>query len=112
MSGEQPSLWGEPRAVARSSDPPTSWEAARSIRGKRIRESQAIVLRLLRAYGPMTDEQLLEYLARSEWAGTLSPSGARTRRSELVSRGLVFDTRRRWRLASGRLAIVWQAVGE
>jgi hypothetical protein len=36
-----------------------------------------------------------------------SESGIRSRRAELVDRGLVVDTGRRIRLESGRYAIVW-----
>lgn len=91
-------------AVARAGDPVTSWEAARSLDEATLRESQKVVLRMLQESGPMTDERLAYYLM-----GVLSPSGARTRRAELVDKGLVYDTGERDRLISGRRAIVWAA---
>lgn len=89
-------------AVARRDDPGTSWDAARSLDPTVLRQSQRVVLRVLRDHGPMTDEDLV-----SRTTGVLSPSGARTRRSELVAKGLVFDTGARVTLSSGRRGIVW-----
>ena len=93
-----------PRAVARRHDPSTSWAAAASLGPTTIRRSQLVVWRLLQDDGPMTDEQLVARLL-----GRMSPSGARTRRAELVDLGLVRDTGQRVKLHSGRLAIVWEA---
>ena len=101
---EGPSLFDEPHARARRTDPGTSHAAARSISSERIRQSQAYVLGLLVQHGPMTDTALLEA------ANNVSPSGVRTRRSELVTQGLVEDTGKRVRLETGRHAIVWGAV--
>jgi predicted HTH transcriptional regulator len=92
------------KAVTRRSDPETSREAAASISSERLRESQQHVLAILKTLGPLTDEWLCNYLATS-----MSPSGARTRRAELVARGLVYDTGKRETLASGRKAVVWGA---
>lgn len=39
---------------------------------------------------------------------TMSPSGARTRRAELVAQGKVVDSLKRTKLPSGRFAIVWK----
>jgi hypothetical protein len=91
-------------AVARAGDPGTSWEAARSLDEAALRRSQRIVLRALQEVGPMTDEQLC-----AELSAVMSPSGTRTRRSELVDKSLVYDTGERVRLISGRRAIVWAA---
>jgi len=91
-------------AVARRGDPSTSWEAARSLDPATLRKSQRVVLACLQDLGPMTDDDLVVALV-----GIVSPSGARTRRSELVAKGLVFDTGGRVVLASGRHAIVWAA---
>lgn len=94
-------------SVARNSDPETSHAAAASLSAKKIRESQRLIYDALRHYGPMTDEDM--YLRHSHW-WTMSPSGARTRRSELVKMGKVRDSGRRETLASGRKSIVWEAV--
>ena len=92
-----------PRAHARRSDPETSREAARSVTN--IRESQQRILGVFQVGGPMADHQLLEYLPR-----TYSPSGVRTRRSELVAKGLLRDSGKRIKTPAGRNAIVWEAV--
>lgn len=95
------------RAFARSSDPATSHLAAASLDSDKLRASQSEVLHFMRLSGPVTDEQLVRY-----YVGTVpqSPSGLRTRRSELVARGLVEDTGQRVVLPSGRKAIVWAAT--
>ena len=94
----------DPHAVARSTDPDTSWAAAHSQTPDKIRQSQTKVLRMLRRWGPMTDTTLVHLMSG------MSPSGIRTRRRELVDMGLVHDTDARVTLASGRKAIVWAAV--
>ncbi len=91
-------------AHARSTDPDTSHEAARSV-GK-IRESQQAIFAFLREYGAHTDEEIWETFEHSG----ISPSGARTRRSELVTMGLVRDSGQRKRLQTGRRAIVWEVT--
>ena len=94
------------RALARNTDPETSHLAAASLASDKLRASQDEVLRFMRARGPLTDDQLVR-----TYVGTVpqSPSGLRTRRSELVARGLVEDTGKRVVLPSGRKAIVWAA---
>jgi hypothetical protein len=69
--------------------------------------SQQQVLLTVAVYGPLTDEGMLYHLQRNY---PMSPSGARTRRAELVARGLVYDTGKRETLASGRKAVVWAAA--
>jgi len=97
--------WKGPRAKARRNDPRTSLEAADSV--KRIRESQQVILEVLLAHSAgLTDEQIFACLR----PGTFSPSGARSRRHELVERGLVKDSERRERTKSGRQTIVWVAL--
>jgi len=93
-------------AVARSTDPGTSWAAAKSLTSDTIRESQTTVLMSLIHYGPMTDTRLVEVTPG------LSPSGVRTRRKELVDMGLVENTGEVTVLVSGRKAIVWAALVE
>jgi len=55
--------------------------------------------------GPLTDTDL--YLTYRLRFGLISPSGLRTRRSELVAVGKVVDTGARNTLASGRKSIIW-----
>ena len=97
----QEELFGAAPA-ARNSDPHTSHEAAASVRG--LRETQHMVLSVLAA-GPATDEEIAERLA--SMGAVVSPSGARTRRSELVRAGLVVDTGERLLTRSRRRTIVW-----
>lgn len=100
------------RAVARRTDPDTSWEAAATVHD--IRRSQEAVLILFKGYGPMTDEEAwAKYAAaHAEFGGKprQSPSGLRTRRSELVTARLLRDTGERRRGSTGRRMIVWGAV--
>lgn len=97
-----------PQAVARRTDPGTSWQAARSV--DRIRESQAQVLAILRRYGPMTDEEIASVAATWPEGTRQSPSGLRTRRAELVDLGVVKDSGLRGKTRSGRSTIVWEAA--
>lgn len=92
----------EPRA--RRTDPETSHAAARSVLAHPGREA---VLACLLVHGPQTDEELYEH---TEVRLYCSPSGARTRRSELVDAGVVRDSRHRRKTKSGRQSIVWEAV--
>ena len=104
---------GSPRANARNSDPDTSHAAAESISSERIRKSQSAVLSCLKQQGPRHDALLIsDYEAQQAEQGwpKQSPSGIRTRRSELVARGFVADSGGRQRLTSGRMAIVWVAL--
>lgn len=94
--------------VARRTDPDTSWAAARSIPEDQLRESQRVILTILRLNGPLTDEQIAERL--DDFQHTISPSGARTRRAELVAAGYVRDSGKRTRMSSGRMAIVWEGL--
>ncbi len=97
-------------AVARRTDPQTSHTAADSVQA--LRDSQQRVLKVLQDDGDGTDEDIASWYASSErllgWPQQ-SPSGLRTRRSELVDAGFVFDTGRRKTLPSGRESIVWTA---
>lgn len=91
-------------AHARRNDPSTSKEAADSVR--RIKESQQHILDVLKAWGPQTDEEIY---ARLMAAGRfkISPSGARTRRSELVADGRVKDSGAKAFTKSNRRTIIW-----
>ena len=95
-------------ARARTSDPDTSHAAAQSLTPETLRLSQAAVLDLLRGYPAGLTDQGLAQAYGNGWPGPAqSDSGLRTRRAELVRGGLVVDTGRRERLASGRQAVVW-----
>ncbi len=81
---DQPNLFDTP-ARARTSDPATSREAASSVGA--MRASQARIMAIFRAYGDLTDEELSMYVAdveRQLGIKLMSPSGVRSRRSELA----------------------------
>ena len=94
---------------ARLSDPQTSVEAAKSV--KHVTSTQSAIRSLL--VNEMTDEELFVAYSKAVTKGLAplaSPSGVRSRRAELVVLGLVEDTGRKRKLASGRNAIVWKTV--
>jgi hypothetical protein len=90
-------------AKARNTDPITSHLAAESVRD--VTATQEYVLKALRK--ARTDVELVEAYNSLKTAPRASESGIRSRRAELVRKGMVFDTGRRVRLDSGRYAIVW-----
>ena len=95
--------------AARASDPETSHQAAKSVSS--LREKQAAVLHVLRGCRMgLSDDGIANTYALHERLPDQSPSGLRTRRSELVALGLVEDSGERVRLPSGRSAIVWRTV--
>lgn len=96
----------EPKA--RHTDPQTSKDAARSVRD--LTNKQIAVHSVLKGMGPLTDVALIRHYHRI-YGATIpqSDSGIRTRRSELVAKGLVKDTQKTATLDSGRRAILWAA---
>ena len=102
-------VWDAP--LYRRTDPTTSALAAASLDS--LPERRQAVYGVLAEHGPLTDEALAEVYAGLADAGLVpaqSPSGLRTRRSELVRSDLVVDTGERGRTATGRVAVVWAAV--
>lgn len=96
-----------PPPVARRTDPATSHRAAQSVHhSDRTRER---VYQLLADLGPMTDEEIFAAYAQTHAPEIASPSGLRTRRSELVTQGRVMDSTERRPTAAGRDSIVWTA---
>lgn len=101
-------------AATRRSDPWTSHEAAQSISWEALRRSEQCVLWVMRVYGKkgLTDPQLIELYETARVADGLvqqSESGIRSRRAELVKKGLVVE-HGHTRLATGRRAIIWKAT--
>lgn len=88
---------------ARRTDPQTSHEAAASVDNVTI--TQGFILRALQK--PRTDPQLIEAYRHLKKAPPASESGIRTRRAELVDKGLVVDSGLRSTTPFGRKAIVW-----
>lgn len=96
----------EPVAHARRGDPESSFESAMSISD--LTGKQQIVLEILRGGGPMCDEQIYDALWDAGYR--MSPSGARTRRAELVNRGLVRFSGKHCILKSKRRSRIWSSV--
>lgn len=90
-------------AYARWSDPQTSFDAAASV--THISEAQNTILHILKLHGPLTDEQIFDWLC----GYPISPSGARSRRNELVKMGKVLDTGERRLTRLERKSVVWMA---
>lgn len=95
----------EPQAFARRDDPETSHEAAASV--ERIRETQYLVLCCLNAIGPQDDLGIAQWWWNSDHKN-ISSSGLRTRRSEMVARGLVRHSGEYGRSSSGRRTRIWE----
>ena len=89
----------------RTTDPETSHEAEKSV--SKLAESYGIILDIFRKHGPMNDESLVEYW-NTESPKYGSPSGIRSRRSELVAAGRLEDSGDRIKMRSGRASIVWK----
>lgn len=95
-------------ARARNTDPWTSHAAARSIPYDKLRESQQFVYECYQTFGPMHHERLVEvYAAARRWRPQ-SPSGLRSRASELVDAGWLRDSGEVVVLPSKRRSIVWE----
>jgi hypothetical protein len=101
-------------ARARRSDPKTSHDAAASVRN--LSEAQDWLLEFIRKIGPVTDQHIWE-VSRGKYTDlktlelvSISQSGMRTRRKELVEMGLIQDSGLRKRLRSGREAIMWEVA--
>jgi hypothetical protein len=88
---------------ARRTDPITSHLAADSV--DNVTATQAFILRCLKR--PRNDVELVSAYNAYKTAPRASESGIRSRRAELVDRGLVVDTGARVKLTSGRYSIVW-----
>ncbi len=91
------------KTYARSDHPETSHEAAKDMKSSAA-TLRAMVLKQIRVSGNgLADEEGIALLK-------MNPSTYRPRRVELVERGLVKDSGRRTKTASGRSAIIWIAV--
>jgi hypothetical protein len=94
---------------ARTADPQTSHEAAKSV--SKLREMYETMLIAFETLGPMNDEQLIKLwrvgVNELGWRAA-SESGIRSRRSELVAQGKLRDSGNRQKMSSGRMSIVWE----
>lgn len=94
-------------AHARLTDPETSHAAAASI--DRLTARRGAVLALLARFpGGLSDSELVEVYQAKGVIPPQSPSGIRTRRSELVDAGLVEYSGNNVTTPSGRSSRVWR----
>lgn len=95
-------------ALARTLDPATSHQAAQSVINSR--PTMQTIIDILR-HGDASDEVIAYVyngLVEAGRAPQVSPSGLRSRRSELVTLGMVEDSGKRTTLMTNRRAIVWR----
>lgn len=98
----------EYNAKARRTDPLTSHQAAASVSD--ITEKQRAVLAVISALQPVSDDVIVSHYMAGD-RPKQSPSGIRTRRSELVAAGYVEACG--WTvLLSGRKAQLWKHTGK
>jgi len=102
----QPDLFSYPKS--RWNAPDTSREAAESIPLERVSETQERVLVVYRFHGPLSDEKLVEFYL-DYWPDSATDQSIRSRRGELVRKGLVVDTGERSTTKYGRSCVVWKA---
>jgi len=98
-------------AYARRTDPETSHDAAQSVRN--LTETQNAILEMCTK--PITDHKLVVWyqsLASDGVVPHASESGIRSRRSELVDKGLIIDSGQRSLSPSGRKQILWQTFND
>jgi hypothetical protein len=95
-------------AHARKSDPSTSHAAAASFTTQGLNRIQNQVLGVFRQHLFMDDNTLIQEY-RKEYPNT-AESTIRTRRAELVTKGLLRDSQMRVKLPSGKMGIVWEIV--
>ena len=106
------------KAHARNTDPETSREAAESVRRPTAKQNCVLaVLGFIEFRKGISDEHLVMAYNSSFYGGLgdklqglsrQSESGIRSRRAELVRKGLIVDSGRRVKTSSGRNAIVWR----
>lgn len=95
---------GKGQAFARSSDPGTSWAAAKSVEGAEATRMELVVLAALKAHpAGLTGHELVE-------ATGLNYESCTPRIRPLVRKGLVVDSGERRTGLSNRKSIVWKAT--
>ena len=68
--------------LARKTDPETSHEAARNVKGETVARVRAAIISALASIQPATDEEIVDHCRNLD--PTMTPSGVRTRRCELA----------------------------
>lgn len=105
----------KPRPVwerIRRTDPSTSWEAGRRLSPESTRELYNDIIFVMWnnvKLDGLTDEELI-FVLTEQMFKKYTPSGIRSRRSELVEAGWLRDSGQRRNTKAGRPAIVWEWV--
>jgi len=101
----------EYRGTVRTRDPETSWDAAGHQDETKADLIKGVIITLFKAYGPMTDETLVDRVEAYAWmhpgVPRVTPQNIRTRRKALQVAGQVQDTGRRAPTRAGATATVW-----
>lgn len=100
----QSSMFDVPRS--RWSDPETSRQAAESVSLSKVSKVQEMILAAL--IRPMTDEQLVDRVHELWPERRVSPQSIRSRRAELVRKGLVEASPQVRSTKFGRSSVVWK----
>lgn len=100
----------EPDPRARRTDPETSVGAAESVNKKKATRTQDAIDSIFLDMGPLTDDEVWVELISRGLTHLTSPSGARTRRHELVEMGRLRDSGKRKRGKTNRQMILWEAI--
>jgi len=90
-------------------DPSPSFEAAQSISTERLTDVQDRILVLFKIMGPMPDDTLISYF-EEYYPNRATDQSIRSRRAELVKRGLVRDSGRDGKSKHGNRCTVWEAT--
>jgi hypothetical protein len=92
------------------SDAETWKRAAESISLERLTRTQELVLAGLQIVGPSTDDELIAAFRRRWPSCRLSDQSIRSRRAQLVRKGLVRDSGRRRLTKRGQRSAVWEVA--
>lgn len=101
------------QAHARRTDPQHSHDAARSV--VNLGRTREAILDILRRLGPLSDEGIADRYELDMLHGRFepcSPSGLRSRRSELVRMGFVCDSGLTGKTAAGRACTIWKLADD
>lgn len=106
----------EYRGKVRARDVETSWAAAQRQSDVRVDAVKVVILSLLGAYGPTTDETLVDRYEAYAWTHPsipkVTPQSIRTRRHALKLENKVTDTGRRAPTRAGSTATVWAVADD
>jgi hypothetical protein len=93
---------------ARTTDPATSFEAAASLTLPHITKMQQNILAIVREHGPVSDTAIEALYMDRHWPWVPTGQALRSRRAELVKRGLISASGDYGETPSGRRTQKWQ----